>query len=116
MNKGLSVIVPAFNEGRTLAYVVDTIRIEARFAGLDAEIIVVDDGSTDLTAQQADLLAAEDPQTRAVHHPTNLGLRAAYESGLALARHEYVTWVPGDGEMAQASIGAIFQAVGTADL
>ena len=53
---------------------------------------------------------------RVVHHPRNLGLRAAYESGLATATLPYVSWVPGDGEMVWASIFDILVKVGTADL
>lgn len=117
MNRSLSIIVPAFNETHTLQEVVRDITRAADAAGFDDfEIVVVDDGSTDGTGECADYLAAQCDWVRAIHHPKNRGLRAAYESGLERATMAYVTWVPADGEMAPASIEAIFRAVGTADL
>lgn len=115
--RSLSIVVPAYNEGQNLYAAVLDVLTAARWAGLDDfEIIVVNDGSTDDTGRVADCLARQCAQIRVVHHPRNAGLRAAYESGLAVATLAYVTWVPGDGEMALASIGDIFRAVGSADL
>jgi dolichol-phosphate mannosyltransferase len=113
----VSIIVPAFNETHSLQGAVRDVTMAADAAGLDDfEIIVVDDGSTDGTAECADYLAAQCDWVRVVHHDGNRGLRAAYESGLERACTAYVTWVPGDGEMARESIQAILEAVGTADL
>lgn len=114
---GLTVIVPALNETHTLQSVVRDITQAADASGHeDLEIIVVDDGSTDGTGECADFLEAQLDWVRASHHHENRGLSSAYETGLALATKEYVCWIPGDGEMAPSSIGAIFRAIGTADL
>lgn len=112
----VSIVVPAFNEAGALAQTVHGICVEAQMAGLHYEIAIVNDGSADETGAVADRVALERFNVRAIHHSTNLGLRAAYETGLAAARHEYVTWVPADGEMATESIADILRAVGTADL
>src|SRR5260370_38790891 len=51
----------------------------------DFEIIVVDDGSADSTAEIADELARTYPQVRAVHHPTNRDYGAALQTGFQTA-------------------------------
>jgi dolichol-phosphate mannosyltransferase len=113
----LSIIVPAFNEEGNIQNALVGIDAAAARAGLDEyEIIVINDGSTDRTGKNADLLAHQLYGIRVIHHAHNAGLRAAYETGLTAATGQYVTWVPGDGEMASESIEAIFRAVGTADL
>jgi glycosyltransferase involved in cell wall biosynthesis len=80
------------------------------------EIIIVDDGSTDGTAEIADRLSAEHPGVRAIHHPKNRGLAAVYRTGLRAATKDYYTWVGGDREIDVASIRAILNAIGEADL
>ncbi len=123
MNGGVSIIVPAMNEEGNIEGAVRSVMTAA--ACLEQyEIIVVDDGSTDGTKQVvSDLiatLAEENPAgasvVRLVCHPVNRGLRAAYETGLAEVRMHYVTWVPGDNEMALESVGRILAAIGKADL
>ena len=71
---GLSVVLPAFNEEQALPTVVGNIRRWAR----DAEIIVVDDGSQDATAQ-----IAHDLDCVLVRHDHNRGKGTAIRSGLA---------------------------------
>jgi dolichol-phosphate mannosyltransferase len=110
--KGLSIIVPAFNEEGNIISAVGGVLTAAAAAGLRRyEVIIVDDGSTDGTYS-----AALCTGHTVVRHPTNLGLRAAYETGLARARYDHVTWMPGDGEIAVDSLVEIFKAVGTADI
>ena len=46
----LSVIVPAYNEGARIAHTISKVAAEIDRLGVDAEVIVVDDGSTDRTA------------------------------------------------------------------
>jgi dolichol-phosphate mannosyltransferase len=111
----LSVIVPAYNESHAIEGVVAN--IEAAAPALDdVEIVIVDDGSTDDTGQIADMLARDHAEVTVIHHPRNRGFAAAYGSGLARARMEYVTFLPGDNEVALGSITNIFNAVGTADI
>lgn len=111
--KGLSVILPAYNEVRTLSRVAWEI---AGAATLPYELLIVDDGSTDGTAVVADYLARIMPGVRAFHQPRNLGIGAAYRRALAEATLDHVVFLPADGEIAPASIRALFAAVGTADL
>jgi glycosyltransferase involved in cell wall biosynthesis len=111
----ISVVVPACNEARNLEAAVSTV-IEAARNFDDLEVLIVNDGSTDDTGEVADRLAAADRRVRVVHHESNQGFAAAYGSGLARARMRYVTFAPGDNEIAGTSLTEIFDAVGKADL
>jgi glycosyltransferase involved in cell wall biosynthesis len=112
LRRTVSVLVPAYNEARNLEGAVrDVVQ-----AFDDFEILVVNDGSSDETGQVAERLAAEIPQVVVLHHPTNLGFRAAYNTALQHARMDYFTFVPGDHEVTLDSVQNILGAVGSADL
>src|SRR5690349_14693353 len=64
----------------------------------DYEIIVVDDGSADRTAEIATALAAADPRVRLVRHQQNRGYGGALKSGFAAATKKYVFFTDGDGQ------------------
>jgi len=80
------------------------------------EVIIVNDGSKDGTAEVADRLAATLPGVRVVHHEINRGFSESYQTGLRSARMDFFTFVPGDHEVALESVEEIFRAVGTADI
>jgi glycosyltransferase involved in cell wall biosynthesis len=65
---GLSVFLPAYNDSGTIASLVITSLKTAERLTPDFEVIVVNDGSADSTAQIADELARTYPQVRVVHH------------------------------------------------
>lgn len=80
----LSVIVPAFNEAETIALVLE--RVAA--LNVDAEIIVVDDSSTDQTLDA--ITGADVRGVRVVRHPVNQGKGAAVRTGLAEASGDVI--------------------------
>src|SRR5947209_8775376 len=89
----LSVIIPSYNEERTLAKVIDAVK-EVDLAGplgveISREVIVIDDGSTDGTER---ILAAYEshPDVRIIRHGDNRGKGAAIRSGFAVARGDVV--------------------------
>ena len=83
-------IVPAYNEGDMVARVVREIRRSA--TGFD--VVVVDDGSTDSTAREA-----EEAGATVITHPFNLGIGGAMQSGYKYAlRHGYDVAVQVDGD------------------
>ena len=83
----LSVIIPVFNERATVLEVLD--RVAA--IDMEAEVIVVDDGSTDGTRELlAERARATDPMITLVEHASNRGKGAALTTGVRRATGEYV--------------------------
>lgn len=93
----LSVIVPAYGVEQSLDRCMESILRQG--GDLDMEVILIDDGSTDATPALCDAWAAAEPRVRTVHQP-NGGLSAARNTGLRLARGEYVTFVDSDDALA----------------
>ncbi len=85
----LSIIIPAKNEAASIANVVA--RASAEFQ--EAEIIVVDDGSTDATAELAEQAGA-----LVIRHPESLGNGATVKSGARVARGAILAFMDGDGQ------------------
>jgi glycosyltransferase involved in cell wall biosynthesis len=78
----VSIIIPAYNEGQTIAEVLDEV-IKTRLPGVEKEVIVVNDGSTDHTK---DILATYGKRVKGlkiVHHQMNKGKGAAIKTGIA---------------------------------
>ncbi len=78
--KKLSILIPIFNEARTVEQVIDRVRA-ADVCGLDREIILVDDASTDGTGAILKQLAGKDGLTL-VAHPHNRGKGAAIRTAI----------------------------------
>lgn len=85
----LSIIIPAKNEGAVIGDVVSSVRSVYE----DAEILVVDDGSTDDTAK-----LAKESGARVVSHPVSLGNGAAIKSGARAAGGDIFVMMDGDGQ------------------
>jgi len=106
------VIVPAFNEARSLPAVAEDLRRHAP----EADVCIVDDGSTDGTAEVASALGL-----RVLRLPANLGIGGAVQAGYLWAdQHGYDVAVQfdGDGQHEAASVAALLEPVrqGAADL
>src|SRR5438552_13536178 len=109
---GLSVFFPAYNDSGTIASMV--IRTVKHAAALtpDFEVIVVDDGSADSTAEIADELAHTYPQVRAIHHPINRDYGAALQTGFRSATKELIFYTDGDAQYDPAELAQLWASMG----
>jgi glycosyltransferase involved in cell wall biosynthesis len=106
---GLSIFFPAYNDSGTIASLVITALRTARTLTPDHEVIVVNDGSADGTAEILDELASLYPQVRIVHHETNRGYGGALRSGFATATRELVFYTDGDAQYDPAEMAALWR-------
>jgi glycosyltransferase involved in cell wall biosynthesis len=109
-------MVMAFNESATLASTCEEIGSELARLQHPAEIVIIDDGSSDGTSELADRIAARDPRFRVVHHRVNQGLGGVYRTGFAEARGELLTFFPADGQFPAAIIGDFLPRMAAQDL
>src|SRR5882762_6841983 len=94
----LSVFFPAYNDSGTIAsLVIRALQTSSRLTP-NHEVIVVNDGSTDSTAQILDALAIVYPALRVVTHSTNRGYGGALRSGFSTASKEIIFYTDGDAQ------------------
>lgn len=89
----VSVIIPCYNYGRYLPQCVDSVLSQQDVA---AEIIIIDDASTDGSDAIVRQLAAGDPRVRAICHTTNMGHIATYNEGISQVSGDYTTLLSAD--------------------
>jgi len=105
----LSVFFPAYNDSGTIASMV--IRADAAASALtsDYEVIVVDDGSEDATADIADELARKYAHVRVIHHPKNRGYGGAIQTGVRSATKELIFYTDGDAQYDPAELALLWE-------
>jgi glycosyltransferase involved in cell wall biosynthesis len=103
----VSVVIPAYNEEDGIAAVVERLRAKGGFA----EILVVDDGSSDATAERARAAGA-----RVVRHPYNKGNGAAVKTGIREATGSLVLLMDADGQHDPEDVDAILAPLGVHDM
>ena len=89
---GLSVVIPAHNEEKGVGDVIRKLQNTLENSGCNYEIIVVDDGSTDKTAD-----IVQETGVRLIQHPFNRGYGAALKTGIRQAQHDIVVITDADG-------------------
>jgi glycosyltransferase involved in cell wall biosynthesis len=83
----LSVVLPAFNQEASLEKTLTGWLTYLESLGREYEILVVDDGSTDHTAERAETLARQHPRLRVLRQTNPVGYGAALRTGLAATQH-----------------------------
>jgi glycosyltransferase involved in cell wall biosynthesis len=104
---GLTIFFPAHNEEGNIERVVKGFYAEAQRIADHYELVIVDDGSRDLTGAIADRMSQADCHIKVIHHPINRGYGAAVISGIRAATQPYVVLCDGDGQFDPAELNRL---------
>ncbi|MDQ3979397.1 MAG: glycosyltransferase family 2 protein [Actinomycetota bacterium] len=96
--KEVSAFFPCYNDAPTIAALIESVSSTLERLGVEYEVIVVDDASTDRSPEVLEQLQARMPWLRVVRHPFNRGYGGALLSGFAKARRQWVFYTDGDGQ------------------
>ncbi|PUA82339.1 glycosyltransferase family 2 protein [Nocardioides currus] len=106
----VSVVVPCYNYGHFLPEAVESALTQT---GVELEVIIVDDCSTDDSATVAEALAAQHPEVTLIRNPVNLRHIATYNVGLAATTGDFVVLLSADDLLAPGALAraaAVFMA------
>ena len=94
----ISIFFPVYNDEKTVRQVTEkALRILKDIAN-QYEVLIINDGSPDLSGEIADKLAEEYPFVRVIHHEVNKGYGAAIKTGFENTTYEWVCFTDGDDE------------------
>lgn len=112
-----SIVIPAYNESARIESAMREVVNCVRERGWDAEVIVVNDGSTDTTARQVLDFALSAPEVRLIENPGNRGKGYSVRNGLLRAQGEIVMFTDADLSAPIAEAELLFAAIrGGADI
>src|SRR5579863_5094853 len=112
-----SIVIPAYNEAGRIPATLESVVACVRQQGWSAEVIVVDDGSTDTTAQVVREFAASAPEVRLMQNPGNRGKGYSVRSGMLNALGEVVMFTDADLSAPMEEAERLFAAIaGGADI
>jgi glycosyltransferase involved in cell wall biosynthesis len=109
----LSVVVPAYHEGRRIYNNLSRLVGELDKLGVPYEVVVVSDGNTDMTVREANRVGS--PAVRVFHYPMNVGKGFALSLGVAQSSGEFVTFIDADMELDPANISTFIDLMRTTD-
>jgi glycosyltransferase involved in cell wall biosynthesis len=110
--KMISIIIPMYNEEEAIGEDLDTIIQTMSGSDVPWEIIVVDDGSTDASAE----IVRQREGVRLIQHPYNRGAGAARTTGLQQARGDVIVMTDGDGTYPNQDIPRLLAHIGEYDM
>jgi len=112
----LSIVLPAHNEEENAEKAVEEVYDVAQELGVDYEIILVNDGSTDRTGEIGRELEQRVPGFRLVEHYPNRGYGGALKAGFAAASKELIAFFPADKQFVFAEIERLLERLDEADI
>lgn len=108
----VSIVIPVYNEEEALGHDLDTILAAMAGSGYEYEVLVVDDGSQDRTAE----IVRARPQVRLIQHASNRGTGAALNTGIRQARGNIIVMTDGDGTYPNQDIPRLLSHIGECDM
>jgi glycosyltransferase involved in cell wall biosynthesis len=113
----LTVAIPALNEEKNIEGAVRSVfAAAAKVPGLRVEIIVIDDGSRDRTAEIVRGLAQQYDNVRMIQNPVNIGLGASIRRAIEAASMEKFLFIPGDNDIPATTLELLFSNAHVADV
>lgn len=100
----ITAVMPSLNEEKNLENAVRNVADSYARLGINGEIVIVNDGSTDGTGKLAEGLKAAHPFIQVLHHDRPQGIGGSFWDGIQAARGDVVVMIPGDGENDAAEI------------
>lgn len=102
-----SIIIPVYNVESYIRECIDSILPQITENAIDAEILLIDDGSTDKSGEMCDRYAEQYPELIRVLHKENEGLLRARRSGFALAKGDYIVNCDSDDILAEDALSTL---------
>lgn len=95
----VTAIMPCLNEAENVGAAIASTLEAFDFFGIDGEVLVIDDGSTDDTGRRVAEIGARDPRVAMARHETPQGIGASFWDGVDRASGDIVLIIPGDNEI-----------------
>jgi len=92
----ISVVIPVYNEENNVENAVSALRLVLENGFSNYEILIIESGSTDRTAEIADSIAKTDSHVRVIHQISREGLGSAIRLGFANSLMDYILYIDGD--------------------
>ena len=112
----LSVVLPAYNEEANVASAVEKVSTVAQQLGMEYEIILVNDGSTDRTGEIGRELGQRIPNFRLVEHYPNRGYGGSLKAGFAAATKDLIAFAPADNQFDFSEISLLLDRLDGAEI
>jgi Glycosyl transferase family 2 len=115
-NRSLSVIIPAYNEAENILATLENITTAFEPLSIPHEILVIDDGSRDRTAELVEQARQRYPAVRLLKNDRNMGFGWSYRRGVEAASFAHIVMVHGDNAWGWATLREFFSHTGEADV
>lgn len=115
-DKGISVIIPVYNEDMAIEKVLSDVKNALDLSGPKYEIIVIDDGSIDKTCQKLLAYKNSDNKVKLLSHGFKRGYGASIKTGISNSLFENIVIIDGDGTYPAEAINELIKDIDSADM
>lgn len=112
----LSIFFPCYNEAANVGTMIDQAVQVGEAYGVDYEVVVIDDGSSDDSAQLVQNRAKKNSRIRLIQHPKNMGYGAALRTGFKNVTKDLVFLTDGDNQFHLSEIDKLFSKIDSCDV